>query len=165
MRKQVRDSLAAPAARRFNRIPPNLAWTPRPSNQPPMVAADSYRKSNYRHFPNHLRRIHDSHYQATKAPSQPRESAHIYLEWSRHETSGESTTAINGLFSLGAGASPSQLARATSCRPNRQQRFWTPLREVGSSQECLHEMSGGHRVGTTQRSFALCAHSKGGEAC
>lgn len=158
MRKQTRDSLTAQTAHSVDRMSPNLLWALRPSNQPPMVAADSYRKSNFRHFPSHLHRIPESHCQATWVLSPQRESDHIYLERSRQETSGESTIAINRLSSLGAGASPPQLARATSRRENRQQRFWIPLREVGHSPEILIEIA-------PKGSSALCAHSKGGEAC
>jgi len=158
LRKQARDSLGAPAARYADGPPLNLSSTPRPSNQPPMVATDSCRKRNFRHFPNHLHRIPESHYQATWVLSPQRESGHIYLEWSHHETSGESTITINRMSPLGAGVSPPQLARTTSRRPDRQQRFRTPLREVGHSPEILFEI-------TPQGSSALYAHSKGGEAC
>jgi hypothetical protein len=169
----ARASLVALECRHICLMPlGDLAFNFRSSNQALMETADSNRKSNHRHFLNQLQCLSESHRQATRALSLLQESAHGYLECSRHEASSESAKTINRMYALGTSNGSSQLARATTRlvanqlmravtnRLNRQQRFCIPLREAASSPEFLPETTG-----ITSKGSALCAHSKGGEAC
>jgi hypothetical protein len=143
-----------------------------PRSKALMGAADSNRKSNYCHFLNHLECLTESHRPEIRALSHLQESAHVHLERSRHEASGEPTTPINGTHSLGGAAAPTQIARtatrlvanqlrrAVVNRLGRRQRFRTPLREAADSPE-IHLAT----TAVTLESSAFCAHSKGGEAC
>ena len=150
----------------------NLAKTFRASSQALMEAVDSNRKRYQRHFLNLLQCLSESHRQANRALSLPQESAHSYLECSRHEASGESAININRTYTLGTSKGSPQLARATTPlvayqlmravtnRLNRQQRFCSPLRKAASSPEFLPKTTG-----WTPKGSMLCAYSKGGETC
>jgi hypothetical protein len=171
---QARDSLATVEGRHICLMPlEDLAGTFRASSQALMEAADSKRKSIHRHFLNHLQCLSESHHQATRALSLLQESVHSYLECYRHEASGEPANTIIRMYALDTSKGLSQLARATSPplvanqlmravknRLNWQKRFCIPLGKVVSSPEFEPKTTG-----RTLKSSALCAHSKGGEAC